>query len=273
MYRKTNPNENTYTKHTSNMKIEVFTDGACSRNGKTGAAASYAYWFPDHIKLSNAFKVPDGQPQTNNRGELLAILESVKCIVANFPACEIDLQVYTDSTYSKNCLTIWIPGWIQRGWKTAENKEVANRDLIEDAVSRLSKFKSYVITYVPAHTGKDDYLSKNNDIVDKMAVKVLTPDLDTEVKVVRSNTERFIEGCPLQLMGPPVSELALVKWCRANLDKLDQDSLETALLSALSKTAKKNGYSVEKQKLHRTSQYRLISCNLIAEKPVIQKTE
>jgi len=255
------------------MKIEVFTDGACSRNGKSGAAASYAFWFPDHQSLSKAEKVPDGQPQTNNRGELLAILESVKCISSNFPACEIDLQLYTDSTYSKNCLTIWIPGWIQRGWKTSDNKDVANRDLIEETVDRLSKFKSYVITYVAAHTGKDDYLSRQNDIVDKMAVRVLNPFDEPDVKTITTNTSQFIEGCPLQLMGPPVSEQSLIKWCRANIEKLDNHAFETALLTALSKTAKKNGYSVEKQKLHRTSQYRLVACNLITEKPLIEKKE
>jgi len=253
------------------MKIEVFTDGACSRNGKEGASASYAYWFPEHKGLSKAEKVPDNQPQTNNRGELLSILESVKCVSSNFPPSEIELQIYTDSMYSKNCLTTWVLGWIQRGWKTAENKDVANRDLIEDTVDRLSKFKSYTITYVKAHTGKDDYLSKQNDIVDKMAVLVLHPAEDT--KTVTSNTQEVIVGCPLQLMGPPVSESALVKWCRENTDKLDKDAFETALISAFSKTAKKNGYAVEKQKLHRTSQYRLIACNLLSEKPVIQKLE
>jgi len=255
------------------MKLEVFTDGACSRNGKTGAIGSYAFWFPEYPKLSKAEKIPDGQPHTNNRGELLAILESVKCVSSNFPPAEIDLQLYTDSTYSKNCLTVWVLGWIQRGWKTSDNKDVANRDLIEETVDRLSKFKSYVITYVAAHTGKDDYLSKNNDIVDKMAVRILNPVDESEIKIISTNTSQFIEGCPLQLMGPPVSELSLIKWCRANIEKLDKHALEIALLSALSKTAKKNGYSVEKQKLHRTSQYRLIACNLITEKPVIEKEE
>jgi ribonuclease HI len=30
------------------MKIEVYTDGACSKNGKSGAKASWAFYFPDH---------------------------------------------------------------------------------------------------------------------------------------------------------------------------------------------------------------------------------
>lgn len=256
------------------MKIEIFTDGACSRNGKTGAIASYAYWIPNHKELSKADKVPETEPQTNNRGELLAILKGCECIASNFPAAEIDLQIYTDSMYSKNCLTIWLPKWMENNWMTTSNTPVANRDVIEPTVNVLSKFKSYMITYVEAHTGKDDYLSKNNHIVDRMAVKVITPQLDEEVKVVTSNTQIFLTNCPLQLIGPPVSESALIKWCRANIDKLDQHALENALLSALSKTAKKNGYLIEEQKLHRTSQYRLITSNLITEGPhIIKKDE
>jgi len=255
------------------MKIEIFTDGACSRNGKNGSRAAYAYWIPEHKELSKAERVPDTEPQTNNRAELLGILKGVECVADNFPASEIELQIYTDSMYSKNCLTIWLPKWIEKNWMTTNNTPVANKEIIEPAVDALSKFKSYIITYVEAHTGKDNYLSRNNHIVDRMAVKVLTPDLDEEVKIVKSNTAVFLDGCPLQMMGPPVSESALVKWCRANLDKLDTDALENALLSALSKTAKKNGYSVEKQKLHRTSQYRLVSSNLITEKPSIIKKD
>ena len=36
------------------MKIRVFTDGACSSNGKVGAKASYAFWIPEHKELSKA---------------------------------------------------------------------------------------------------------------------------------------------------------------------------------------------------------------------------
>jgi hypothetical protein len=86
-----------------------------------------------------------------------------------------------------------------------------------------------------------------------MAVNVITP---TEPAVVPI---KGIDGCPLQMMGPPVSETALVAWCRAHLDSLDKEALDSALVSALNKTYAKNGCTIKKQKLHRTSQYRLIA--------------
>jgi ribonuclease HI len=254
------------------MKVRVFTDGGCTNNGKNGARAAYGFWIPEHTNLSDAKRVPDDQPQTNNRGELLGILEGIKCVKSNFPASEIDLHIYTDSQYSKNCLTIWIQGWVQRGWKTADGKVVCNRDLIEDASMCLTKFKSYTLSYVAAHTGKDDDLSKNNHIVDRMVSRVLNP--EEEVKIVTSSTQQLFDGFPIHIMGPPVSERTLLEWCHLNLNKLDKAELDTALMSALTKTAKKNGFNLEKQKLHRTSMYRLTSSNhLIAEASNIVKEE
>lgn len=254
------------------MKVRVFTDGGCINNGKKGARASYAFWIPEHTSISDAKRVPDDQPQTNNRGELLGILEGIKSVQTNLAASEIDLQIYTDSQYSKNCLTIWIQGWIQRGWKTADGKDVSNRDLIEDASMRLTKFKSYTISYVAAHTGKDDDLSKNNHIVDRMASQILNPEM--EVKAITTNSEKLFDDFPVDLMGPAVSERALLEWCYSNLNKFDKSILDTALISAITKTAKKSGFNLEKQKLHRSSMYRLISSNhLIAEGTNIVKEE
>jgi hypothetical protein len=66
---------------------------------------------------------------------------------------------------------------------------------------------------------------------------------------------------PLQMMGPPVSETQLYNWCMANLKELDPVILRTSIISAYTKSMKKNGYEVTKQKLHRTNEYRLIAGN------------
>ena len=240
------------------MKVDVYTDGACTHNGQKDARASYAYYFPLHKQHSGASRVPDDQPQTNNRGELLAILEAVKKAEAVFPASEIDLHIYTDSQYSKNCLTIWYPSWVAKGWKTAVGGPVLNRDLIENIVNRFLSFHSHTITYVRAHTGGGDELSQNNHIVDRMAVEVLDPPKKVEERAKK------VEG-PLQLMGPPISENELVSWVRANMDTLDATALKNALLSAYTKTMKKNGYDVVKQRLHRTYSYRLTAGTHLTE--------
>jgi ribonuclease HI len=254
------------------MKIVAFTDGACENNGKKNARASWGVWFPDHKELSKAEAVPADQQQTNQRGELMAISKAVQIVEANFPH-DTDIHIFTDSEYSKNCLTTWLPSWLANNWKTKAGKDVCHRDIIEDCSTRLAKFNSFIFTHVDAHTGGDDYNSVNNAIVDKMATRVLNPDMDEDVKVIK-NTQVAIEGFPLALMGPPVSDKAIHLWCRANLDKFDQTDLNTALISALAKTLKKKGFELAKQKLHRTTQYRLVTLShLITEGTTIVKEE
>jgi len=239
------------------MKVITYTDGACTKNGRSGARASWAYYFPEHRNLSSADRVPDDQPQTNNRGELLAIQNAIDKAIESFDANEVDLYLYTDSEYCKNCLTKWILGWMRNSWKTAEGKPVANRDLIETISKKLVCFQSYTINHVRAHTGGTDEHSKNNEIVDRMAVAVLDPTVNATPEIVET------EGCPLKLMGPPVPESQLVTWCMNNLDSLDKDALKNALISAFIKTCKKNGTEVTKQTLRKTTQYRLTASSHI----------
>jgi len=87
--------------------------------------------------------------------------------------------------------------------------------------------------------------------VDRMAVEVIDPPKKETIERVKK-----IPG-PLQLLGPPVSESSLCSWIQANQKELDSAFLKTALLSAYTKTMRKNGYEVVKQKLHRTNEYRL----------------
>lgn len=250
------------------MNVRIFTDGACQGNGRTGAKASYACWFPDNKELSCSGRVPEPDQQTNQRGELMAIHRGVKALSEAMDPSIIDVKIYTDSTYSKNSLTIWLPSWINNGWKTSTGKDVCHRDLIEETSNILTRFKSYNICYVAAHTGKGDDLSRNNHIVDRMAVEVLEPVKEK----IDSNEKAPFEGCPISLMGPPVAEEKLIKWCRDNIDSLDHDILNTALLSALTKTLRKKGFELEKQKLYRSNIYRLTS-GLITDKPIITKEE
>ena len=235
------------------MKVDIYTDGACSKNGRKNAQASWAFYVPEHKSVSNAGRVPEEETQTNQRGELMAISEAIKAAEIAFPSMETDLKIYTDSMYSKNCLTNWLTAWKKNNWKTSQGGDVVHRDLIEETSERLSKFKSFNIVHVRAHTGEKDEQSINNDIVDRMATRVLNPE---EVKVV-TNTEEALEGCPLKLMGAPVDEKELVTWCLSNLGKLDTVELHKALISTLSKTVKKKGFEVDKQRLHRTNVYRL----------------
>jgi ribonuclease HI len=247
--------------------IRLFTDGACKSNGKRGAQGSYAYYFPDHEEWSGAFRIPEAEPQTNNRGELRAIHAGVQKALEMTDGSG-ELHIFTDSTYSRDCLTKWIPGWLKNQWKTSEGKDVSHRDLIEETVMLLTKFTKHQITYVRAHTGKQDDLSKNNDIVDRMAVHVLIP---AETAVI-STTDNIFQGLDFKMMGPPIDQSVITAWCRKNLDKLDEKHLETALFTAFQKTVHRMGYHVESQLINKKKVARLTSkTNIIEGTTVIPK--
>jgi ribonuclease HI len=249
--------------------MRVFTDGACSANGRPGAKAGYAVWFPEHQSMSTSVKLPDTEPQTNQRAELSAIHRAV--IVLEQNGClDEDIVIYTDSDYSINCLTKWITGWVSRGWKTSVGGDVLHRDLIEDTSKRLAKFKSYRFVHVRSHTGGEDDLSKNNDIVDRMARATI----DDTVRPAQSVAEDIvIEGCPLQLMGAPVSQSALLAWTRNNLDKLDKDVVDKHLFKAFTEICKTRDVTLTKQVIQKTPMIRAERMNLQINRVQIDKIE
>jgi len=249
--------------------MRVFTDGACSGNGRPGAKAGYAVWFPENKELSCSAKIPTGEPQTNQRAELTAIWKATKVLdEAGFH--DNDIVVYTDSDYSINCLTKWIPGWASRGWKTTEGKPVLHQDVIKDVSERLSKFKSYRFVHVKAHTGGVDDLSKNNDIVDRMARATI----DESVSVAEPPaTDGLFDGCPLRLLGSPVRQSDLVTWIRANLSSLDQETIDKHLLKAFTEICKTRDVSLTKQVISKTPMLRAERVHLQIDRIVVTKLE
>jgi ribonuclease HI len=229
--------------------MRVFTDGSCTSNGRKGAKAGFAAWFPDHPSWSSAFRVPDNQDQTNNRAELSAIQLGVKTL-EDRGEIDCDLVIYSDSEYSINCLTSWLPGWMNRGWKTAAGKDVLHQDLIKDITSRLSKFKSHRFVHVKAHTGGLDDLSKQNAVVDKMAQDVVNGVVPTpEVPVV---VDELFPGCPLRIMGGPIQQKDIVAWIRSSLNTLDKDLIDKHLYKAFIEMCKARDVQLTRQIIAKT---------------------
>ena len=249
--------------------MRVFTDGACSSNGKPGAKAGYAVWFPEHKSLSMSQKVPIDQTQTNQRAELSAIHHATLILEENGFHDE-DIVIYTDSDYCINCLTKWITGWVSRGWKTSAGGDVLHRDLIEDTSRRLAKFKSYRFVHVRSHTGGEDDLSRNNDVVDRMARSTID---DTVRELPPPVEDVLFDGCPLRLMGAPVSQTALLQWMRGNLNMLDSDVVDKHLMKAMAELCKTRDVTLTKQTIQRTPMIRAERMNLQINHVVVDKIE
>jgi len=249
--------------------MRVFTDGSCTSNGRPGAKAGFAVWFPEHPALSCAERVPDGQSQTNQRAELSAIHRAVEILETN-GHCTDDLEIYTDSKYSIDCLTNWLTGWIARGWKTADGKDVLHQDLIKDTTARLSKFKSYRFIHVKAHTGGADELSRHNDRVDRMARGTI----DETVRAVEPPAmDDILPGCPLRILGPPVAQTEVLDWVRANLATLDRAVVDKHLMKAFAELCKSRDVTLAKQTIARTSMLRAERSHLQIDRVTIEKLD
>ena len=114
------------------QKVIIYTDGACSGNPGAGGWAAVLIYGEHKKEISGGNK-----ETTNNIMELTAILEALKALKTE---CEVEL--YSDSAYSVNAFNQgWIFNWIKKGWKTADGKEVKNKEIWQKIYSLTKKHK------------------------------------------------------------------------------------------------------------------------------------
>ena len=94
----------------TNHELVVYTDGSCSGNGTEEARAGSGVWYGPDDTRNLAVRVP-GIRQTNQIGELLAILLAVKNTPGNQP-----LRIKTDSRFAMDGLTKFAPEWEAKDW-------------------------------------------------------------------------------------------------------------------------------------------------------------
>ena len=138
-------------------EITIYTDGACSGNPGKGGWGAILIYAKEEKYLSGS-----NQLTTNNQMELTATIEALKAIVKPH-----NIALYTDSQYVKNGITSWIFNWKKNGWKTANKKPVANKDLWIQ-LDKYVKIHSVNWFWVKGHSG-DHY----NEIADQLAVKAM----------------------------------------------------------------------------------------------------
>lgn len=150
----------------------IFTDGACTKNGKADAKAGMGIYFPNN-ELKNISEKFTQSPITNQRAELYAIYIALSKAVQEINKYN-KIVIYSDSMYSIKSLTEWIKNWEKNGWKTANNKPVQNLDIIRPIYSMLNDHKGKILFHhVKSHTGGDSFEEKGNDMADKLAVSAV----------------------------------------------------------------------------------------------------
>ncbi|KAJ7817263.1 ribonuclease H-like domain-containing protein, partial [Mycena olivaceomarginata] len=121
--------------------VQVYTDGSCFNNGTPHARAGAGVYFGPGNKNNASLRVPG--EQSNNRGELFAILYSLSSAES-----DKSLTIYSDSQHSIRSIVYWAPNRAEAGWNCA------NADILQDIVSWI-KFRTAPLRfiYVKAHAG------------------------------------------------------------------------------------------------------------------------
>lgn len=110
------------------IRVKIYTDGACSGNPGPGAWAAILI-FGEIEKEISGFE----EETTNNRMELQASIEGLKALKQ---PCAVDL--YSDSAYLVSGFNKgWLKNWQRKGWQNAAGNPVSNIDLWQELL-RLS---------------------------------------------------------------------------------------------------------------------------------------
>lgn len=152
--------------------MDIFTDGSCDLKKNIGG---YGIYFPNKEYKSYGIKMIEKKHKkiTNQRAELYAILEVFKILKENINQKEKKINIYSDSMYSINCLTVWRYNWEKNNWINSKKEPVLNQDIIKDCI-KLYNFlidNGFTINFyhVNSHKNIKEYKYICNNIVDKLS--------------------------------------------------------------------------------------------------------
>jgi len=144
--------------------MEIYVDGACRGNGQPGSvgAAAAVFKFRSGGQNASTTILPRYPPPTNQRAEISAIILALEQALEKFDELHtnpwLDVKIYSDSRYAIGCMTEWVSKWVSNGWINAAGKEVANRDLIQqasDLQDRLRQEGKVAYIWIPREKNQD----------------------------------------------------------------------------------------------------------------------
>lgn len=157
------------------MKLVLYTDGASRGNPGKGGWGVYIEMRKD--KLYTSKLSGNKKDTTNNQMELTATIKGLSFIKKNLAKIlkneKVEIKIFTDSSYVKNGITLWIKNWEKNNWKTANKKPVLNKDLwlelleLKNSINQKllkNNFLEIKFEYVKGHAG-----IKGNEIADELA--------------------------------------------------------------------------------------------------------
>ena len=144
------------------MEIKIYTDGACMGNPGPGGWAAIILKENEKKEIFGGVKLT-----TNNRMELTAAIKALEYCNSEKekqPTLK-NLIIFTDSTYVKEGITVWINNWEKNNWKTSDKKNVKNIDLWKK-LKELTNSNQVEWHWVKGHSE-----NPMNELADELAKK------------------------------------------------------------------------------------------------------
>lgn len=153
------------------MRIDVYTDGACSGNPGPGGFAFVLKATGSDMKVWG-FE----EDTTNNKMELTAVVRGLRqALNVSTTDGKREIFIFSDSAYIIQAINQgWVLFWSQNEWKKKDGNEVKNKELwklLLDLLSRNTKKNKVKFIKVKGHNG--DPLNELADSLARMAIKDL----------------------------------------------------------------------------------------------------
>ena len=145
-------------------ELFAYTDGACSGNPGPGGWGVLMQ-AKEGGRVVRERTLSGGEAATtNNRMELMAAIMALETL-----ARASEITVVTDSTYVKNGITDWMPGWKRRGWRISSGKPVKNAELWQRLDTAQARHKVRW-EWIKGHAGHAE-----NERADELAREGMAP--------------------------------------------------------------------------------------------------
>jgi ribonuclease HI len=128
---------------TSSKELDgvVVCDGSCLKNPGPGG------WAYAVIKGGEVTYGSGGSAKTtNNIMELSAIIKAIEEVSP--------VEIYTDSTYAVNGISMWMYGWSRNGWRTAQKEPIKNLEMWQ-RIYEIYQSRKIPIYWIPGHSSPE----------------------------------------------------------------------------------------------------------------------
>lgn len=141
-------------------RLIVYTDGACSKNGRETSTAGFGVWWGEKHELNCSKKLLG--VQTNQRAEIAAVNHA---IIQSKNKNLSKITIRTDSMFVIQCLTEWCKRWQKNGWLTSKREPVIHKKELSQILTNM-KSVDVKLEHVLGHCG-----IYGNEMADKLAVQ------------------------------------------------------------------------------------------------------